>query len=89
MVRDYGALEFSPMPAVDTRWAMLHHSKGNLSKRVSSLYGGVHVSPLDLMLSHHFFVPVFESCGTLSVSYSRPIRMYNANSNYSGDAPTE
>jgi hypothetical protein len=39
-------------------------------------------SPLELFLSHHFFVPVFGSANNLTVGLSRPIKVGVSNPNF-------
>ena len=84
VVRDYGELEFSPRPAIDCHRAMLTSGKGNVQRRVKAMYPHtyVDVSPLELLLSHHFFVPVFQHSRRVSVQIARPVRLGAENSNF-------
>jgi len=81
---DYGKIDFSPKHAVDCHRAMVKHEKGNVSARVKAMYPGVEIPALDLMLSHHWFTPVFSSWYRLSGSFSRLVKLNDSNLNFVG-----
>ena len=54
-------IDCSVVHAIDTQREMHVHNKGDLCKRLASLYGGQSIlaSPLETLQSHHFFTPIF------------------------------
>ncbi len=87
VVCDYQELRFSPRPAIDCHRAMMVHGKGNIQRRIRAMYQytSVAIAPLELFMSHHFFVPVYQSCTQVSVQISRPTRAFE-NKNYIASA---
>jgi hypothetical protein len=43
------------------------------------------IAPLEMFLSHHFFIPVYQPCSKVSVQLSRPPREFT-NVNYVASA---
>ena len=82
---DYGALDLSVLPAVDTQHLMLQQKQIDVCERIASLYSDVTLSSVDLLMSHHYFTPIFGDYDHFTVSYSRPIRTARSNPNYIGD----
>ena len=91
VVRDYGELDFSPRPAIDCHRSMITHGKGNVQRRIKAMYPHTYteIAPLELLLSHHFFVPVYQSCNKVSVQLSRPTRHNADNVNYVGSSAND
>ena len=86
---DYGQIDFSPKHAVDCHRAMVKHGKGNVSARVKAMYPGVEIPALDLMLSHHWFTPIFANCRNVSVSFRRPVKLGSSNPNFVGSSGSD
>ena len=85
MTLDYGALDLSVLPAIDVQHSMLQYKNIDICERVTALYPDADLSPLDLLMSHHYFTPIFGEYDQFIVSYSQPIRTSKTNPNYVGD----
>jgi hypothetical protein len=81
---DYGQMDFSILPAVHAQQEMLENSRLNLCSKLRRMYRNAQIdSPLELFLSHHFFVPIFKSVSSsLIVSFARPVKSSVENFNY-------
>jgi hypothetical protein len=76
-------MDFSILPAVDAQHEMLEWGKINVCEKLHDMYrGAVLSSPLDVLLSHHLFVPIFAVVHGLTVSIARPVKNSLMNPNY-------
>ena len=86
VVLDYGELELSPKPAIDCQRGMMTSGKGNVQRRLRAMYNN---PSLELVLSHHFFTPVFTQCQKVSVQVARPTKTSSRNVNFVGSSAND
>ena len=70
------------------RWVPPHPYAAVCQRRIKAMYPHTYteITPLELLLSHHFFVSVYQSCNKVSVQLSRPVRLGSTNVNLVGSA---